>query len=123
MAFAVEEIPDNAHLFRKIHRTHYDEKRGGVSSAAFKQERMSVNWEKYRSAKDSADENSAAVVALVAIDCRGLEQIVEHTPIEPDQPFGPNQAHAEVCGKKSNAVSHKLRDKAMTVWIREASAS
>ena len=124
MAFAVEEIPDNARLFRKIHKTHYDEKRREVSSAAFKQERMSVNWEKYKSsAKDSADANSAAVAALVAKDCRGLEQIIEHTPIGPDQPNGPNQAHAEVCGKKSKAVSHKLRDKATTVWLREAFAS
>jgi hypothetical protein len=122
MAFAVEEITDNANLFRKIHRTHYDEKRGEVSSAAFKQERLSVNWEKYKSAKDSADANSAAVVALAAKDCRELEQIIEHTPIEPDQPFGPNQAHAEVGGKKSSAVSHKLRDKAITVWMKEAAA-
>jgi hypothetical protein len=122
MAFAIERIPDNANLFRKIHRTHYDEKRGGVSSAAFKQERMSVNWEKYKSAKDSADANSAAVVALVAKDCRELEQIIEHTPIEPDQPFGPNQAHAEVCGYKTRAISHKLRDRATMVWLKERAA-
>jgi hypothetical protein len=123
MAFAVEEIPDDANLFRKIHRNHYDDKRGEVSSAAFKQERMSVNWDNYKSAKESADANSAAVVALVAKDCRGLDQLIEHTPIEPDQPFGPNQAHAEVCGKKSRAVSQNLRDKAATVWLNEAVAS
>ncbi len=122
MAFAVETIPDNANLFRKIHRTHYDEKRGEVSSAAFKQERMSVNREKYKSAKDSADANSAVVVALVAKDCRGLEQIIEHTPIEPDQPFGPNQTHAEVCGNKTRAISHKLRDRATMVWWKERAA-
>ena len=80
---------------------------------------MSVNWEKYKSAKDSADANSAAVVSLVAQDCRGLEQIIEHTPIEPDQPFGPNQAHVEVCGNKSRAICQKLRDKAVTVWLKE----
>jgi len=73
MAFAVEQIPDNANLFRKIHRSHYDEKRGQESSVAFKQERMSVNWEKYKSARDSADANSAAVVALLAKVCRALE--------------------------------------------------
>jgi hypothetical protein len=122
MAFAVEEIPDNANLFRKIHRSHYDEKGGGVSSAAFKQERMSVNWEKYKSAKDSADANSAAVVALVAGHCRGLAQIIEHTPIEPGQPFGPNQAHAEVCGNKTRAKCQKLRDMATTVWLKETAA-
>src|SRR5580658_670792 len=119
MAFAVEEIPGNAKLYRKIHSSHYDEKKGEVSSAPFKQERMSVNWEKYKSAKDSSDANSAAVVALLAGDCRGLQQIIEHTPIEPDQPFGPNQAHTEVCGNKTRATSQKLRDRATIVWLKE----
>jgi hypothetical protein len=119
MAFAVEEIPDAANLFRKIHRTHYNGKTGVVSSAAFKQERMSVNWEKYKKAEDSADANSSAVVVLVTKDCRELKQTVEHTPVEPDQPSGPNQAHAEVCGKKTEATSHKLRDKAKTIWLKE----
>jgi len=123
MAYAVEEIPDNANLFRKIHRSHYDEKDGQVSSVAFKQERMSVNWEKYKSAKDSADANSAAVVALLAKDCRALEQIIEHTPIEAAQPFGPNQAHVEICGNKNRAICQKLRDKATTVWLKETVAS
>ena len=117
MAFAVEEIPDKANLFRKIHRTQYDEEKGAVSSAAFKQERMSVNWEKYRTAEASADQNSAAVVALIGGECRELNQTIEHTPIEPEQDFGPNQAHAEVCGKKTNAIRHQLRDKAKIVWL------
>lgn len=119
MAFAVEEIPDDANLFRKIHRTHYNGETGVVSSAAFKQERMSVNWEKYKTAEDSADINSSAVVALVTRDCRELMQTVEHTPVEPDQPFGPNRAHVEVCGKKTDAITHKLRDKATKVWLKE----
>jgi len=118
MAFAVEEIPDDGNLFRKIHRTHYDAKTGVVSSAAFSHERMSVNWEKYKTAKDSADENSAAVVGLVSEDCRKLEQSVEHTPVEPDQASGPNQAHAEVCGSKTNSTRRKLRDKARKVWLK-----
>jgi hypothetical protein len=118
MAFAVEIIPNDAGLFRKIHRTHYDERTGVVSSAAFKQDRMSVNWEKYKTAADSADQNSAAVVVLTCADCRDLAQSVEHTPIEPDRPWGPNQAHVEVCGKKTGAISHKLRDLARMAWLR-----
>lgn len=118
MAFAVEEIPNEGMLFRKIHRTHFDPNRGVVSSAAFKQERMSVNWEKYKSAEESKDVNSSAVVVLLAEDCRQLGQSVEHTPIELNQPFGPNQAHAEVCGIKTNAISHQLRDKTKTVWLK-----
>jgi hypothetical protein len=119
MAFAVEEIPNSANLFRKIHKNHYDSARGTVSSVAFKEEQMSVNWDKYKTARDSADQNSAAVVALVTKDCRDLGQAVRHTPIEPEQPFGPNQAHAEVCGNKTKALKEKLRDSAIVVWLKQ----
>ena len=81
MTFAIEAIPDEDRLFRRIHYTHLLPK-GEVSSAAFKQPRMSVNWEKYSDAKSTADENSAAVVVLIAGGCRELNQAVEHTPIE-----------------------------------------
>jgi|SRR5882672_3162722 len=118
MAFAVEEIPDDANLFRRIHRNHYDPNSGKISSAAFRQERMSVDWEKYRDAANSADENSIVVAALACKNCRILEQTVEHTPIEPEQLFGPNQAHAEVCGDKRGATSRRLRDVAEIVWRR-----
>jgi hypothetical protein len=117
MAFAVESIPDDTNLFRTIHHNHLLPE-GKISSAAFKQERMSVNWEKYSDAKSSADENSAAVVALIAGDCKALGQTVEHAPIESDQPFGPNQAHTEVCGSKKGAISGQLRDIAEAVWFR-----
>lgn len=115
MAFVIEVIPDEDILFRRIHKTHLTPE-GEISSAAFKQPRMSVNWEKYSDAKSSADQNSAAVVALISGGCRELNQTVEHTPIEPEQPFGPNQAHAEVCGNKTGAISRKLKDIAKMVW-------
>ena len=76
MAFAVEVIPDQASLFRRIHYNHLLPE-GKISSAAFKQERMSVNWKKYSHAPSSADNNSAAVVVLVAGDCKALDQTVE----------------------------------------------
>ena len=117
MAFAVEAIPDDANLFRRIHRDHLTPE-GIISSQAFKQERMSVNWEKYIDAPSTADQNSAAVAALICGECRALNQAVEHTPIELDQPFGPNQAHAEVCGSKDKTIRHQLRDLAKMVWRR-----
>ena len=120
MAFAVEVIPDEANLFRRIHRNHYDVQKETISSAAFKQERMSVDWEKYREPAGSADEKSAAVAAINCGACKALGQTVEHTPIEPEEEFGPNQAHAEVCGDKKGAVSHQLRDGARIVWLRAA---
>jgi hypothetical protein len=119
MAFPVEEIPNDAILFRKIHLNHYDEQNGRVISAAFRDDRMSVNWEKYRSAADTADSDSVFVVSLLTQKCRELKQSVEHTPIEPHQESGPNQAHVDVCGNKSRAVSQKLRDSIVGFpWIR-----
>jgi hypothetical protein len=121
MAFAVEEIPNEANLFRKVHPNFFNRETGMVSSAAFDKEEMSVNWEKYRDAGQSADEKSAVVVALLAGDCRQLQQTVVHTPIEPGQKFGPNQSHAEVCGKKTGSIKTKLKDKARVVWRRAES--
>jgi phage tail sheath protein FI len=122
MAFAVEEIPWDANLFRRIHRNHINPS-GIISSQAFKQEHLSVNWEKYSDAPSSTDENSAAVVALVCEECRALGQTVEHTPIEPDQPFGPNQAHVEICGNKSGTIMRQLRDIAKLVWHKRNTLS
>ena len=116
MAFPVEEIPDDANLFNRIHQHHFVE--GKVSSAAFNQERLSVNWEKYRDAERTADANSLAVVALVAGECRTLQQTVVHAPIEPEEQCGPNQAHSEICGDKSKSIKRKLRDSAKLVWRR-----
>lgn len=72
MAFAVEVIPDEANLFRRIHQSHYDVQKGTISSAAFRQERMSVDWEKYREPARSADENSAVVAAINCGACKAL---------------------------------------------------
>lgn len=121
MAFAVEAIPDDANLFRRIHRDHLTPQ-GIISSQAFnaRDGHLSVNWEKYCDAQSTADRNSVAVVALVCEECRALNQTVEHTPIEPGQPFGPNQAHAEICGNKSHPIRQQLRDLAKLVWKRPA---
>ena len=118
MAFPIEVIPDDARLFRRIPKAQYDTQTGKASSAAFNHERMSVNWEKYSTAAESADDNSAAVTALVSGLCKGFGQTIEHTPIEPGEPFGPNQAHAEVCGIKKKVVCRQLRDLAEIVWLR-----
>src|SRR2546428_12027898 len=70
MAFAIEEIPDNADLFRRIHRNHVNGA-GVISSQAFKQPRLSVNWNKYSDPQSTADQNSAAVTALVCGNVEG----------------------------------------------------
>ena len=115
MAFAIEEIPNDADLFRRIHRNHINGE-GVISSQVFKQPRLSVNWNKYSDPQSTADQNSAAVTALVCGQCRGLGQTVEHTPIQEGEPFGPNQAHSEICGDKSREIIRQLRDIARVVW-------
>jgi hypothetical protein len=120
MAFVVEEIPDEDRLFRKIRALHVP-KPGVISSAAFDEKDMSVNWEKYSSAEETADSNCPFVVALGAGFCRGLGQTVVHTPIQEGERFGPNQAHTEVCGKKTNSVKHRMRDNATIAWTRSPS--
>jgi len=112
MAFAVESIPVDARLFRRILKLHVLPD-GSISSAAYNNEQLSVNWEKYADAQNTADGNTAVVTALVCGECRNLNQIVEHVPIEPGQPFGPNQAHAAIKGSKSKAIRHQLRDLAI----------
>jgi hypothetical protein len=118
MAFPVEAIPDVDHLLRRIHAQHLGPD-GVISSAAFNHERLSVNWERYSTPESTAERSSAAVTALLAGDCRGIGQSVEHTPIQADEPFGPNQAHAEIIGRKDRTIRHRLRDLAKLVWARE----
>lgn len=118
MAFPVEEIPDDDLLYRRIHQKHYHADIDKISSVAFKDERMSVNWSKYSTPAEVANQSSILVVSLVARECRALSQIVEHIPIEARNPGGPNRSHSEVCGPKEKAKA-QLRDLARVVWQRE----
>jgi hypothetical protein len=118
MAFIVEIIPDESRLFRRINEIHCNGD-GTVSSAAFNDSQMSVNWERYSDAASAADENSGAVASLLAGEYRGVEQLVVHCPTEPDQPFGPNRSHSEVRGKKTKSLRRKLSDMVTIVWRKQ----
>lgn len=122
MAFEVEEIPGDAVLFLRIHRTQFVPSNTPTvkrpSSACFKHLNMSVNWKKYSTAEQTAKASSAAVVSIIAQDCTALGQTVEHSPIQEGEPDGPNQAHSEVRGQKSQAVADKLVRLSQVVWIR-----
>ncbi len=123
MAVGIEEIPDPARLFRRVHRHFFEAATGHISSAAFDGEEMSVNWEKYATAEETAAQdrtgNSAAVVAVLAGDCRRLSQTVRHAPLPADDLAPANPAHALVCGKKSRPIKQQLRDAAGLVWRHE----
>lgn len=116
MAFVVEEIPPEGVLFRRI-QPMFIKPEGGISSAAYGTDNLSVNWEKYSSARATADSESVFVTAFTAGFCRELGQTVVHDPIQEGQPDGPNQAHTEVRGKKKK-IKQRLRDTATIVWRR-----
>lgn len=124
MAFNVEEIPGDAVLFLRVHRDQFvDSNVPNVkrpSSACFKHLNMSVNWSKYSTAYETAKVSSAAVVALIAQDCRSLRQAVIHSPIQECEADGPNQAHSEVCGEKSKGTCYEFVRLSKVIWVRSS---
>ncbi len=115
-----EAIPDQAILFRRIPRNWVNPDSGHISSAAFDGHEMSVNWEKYATAEETARQdvtgNTVAVVSLVAGFCRTVEQEVIHDPVPMEGDMPANPAHALVRGRKSKPIKHKLRDSSVLVW-------
>ena len=117
---ASEPIPDSALLFRRVHRLFWNPDSGHVSSGAFSDPEMSVNWQAFTTAKETSVEdstgNTVAVVSLVAGYCRTLEQTVVHDPLPEKDGKPANLAHTLVRGRKSKPVKHKLRDASVLVW-------
>ena len=115
-----EAIGDSETLLRRIHRHFFDLDSGRISSAAFDGLEMSVNWDKYADAADTAAQDSTgnilAVVSLSAGTCRNLEREVEHDPIPEAAETRENQAHSLVMGKKSRPIKQKLRYASTLVW-------
>src|SRR5688572_3255448 len=95
---APEEIPNSAFLFRRIHHVFFDTETGHISSGAFDGQEMSVNWDQYATAEQTAlqdaSANTVAVVSLLTGFCRGVEQTVVHDPVSE------NRAHSLVRGRK-----------------------
>jgi len=118
-----EEIGDSETLLRRIHRHFFDPDSGRISSGAFDGSEMSVNWDKYANAADTAAQdltgNILAVVSLSAGTCRNLEQEVQHDPTSETAGARANQAHSLVRGKKSRPIKQKLRDASTLVWQAE----
>ncbi len=119
---ASEPIPDSALLFRRIHRAFFDFDSGRVSSAAFDGLEMSVNWDRFATAEETAVQdksgNTVAVAALATEFCRSVEQTVVHDPRPEEGSIPANPAHALVRGRKSKSIKQRLRDAAALVWMR-----
>jgi hypothetical protein len=115
-----EPIPDSALLFRRIHRLFWNPDAGRVSSGAFSDPEMSVNWQAYATAQETGVQdmtgNTVAVVSLVAGFCRTVEQTVVHDPMPAQGDTPPNPAHTHVRGRKSKPIKQKLRDASVLVW-------
>jgi hypothetical protein len=119
-------IPDEDGLFRRIHEAQMNFLTGKPQSSAFDKPRLSVNWEKHSTPEETAkrDKNPSKIAAVAVVQagaCRQLGQTVEHTPM--DDGCGFNEAHADICGKKTGSIQRKLRDSSRIVWQRNDSSS
>jgi len=103
-------VPDDRFL-RIISPIHYDSQTGKVFSAAFQNtsrtKRMSVNWTKLCTIKDTLKGYPGYRVASISAElCWSLKQDIEGTPITE------NPAHCDVVGDKPKSVRRQFRNKA-----------
>lgn len=111
-------ISDDERLLRRIHWSHLvegDASEARISTAAFKDQELSVNIESTmreagRAPEDSLHNNpNNLLVSITARTCRSNDQIVGRDPV-PSEP-----AHGYVFGKKGRPIQRNLRDSA--VWV------
>jgi len=116
--FPVEtDISLDDRFFCRIHQNHYKPKEKRFTSAAFKRDTpddFSANWERYSTAESTRIDTTLAVVAYTQRLCQPLNLTIKHTPIQPWQEHGPNQAHSDICGEKTEHVINGLKNIAMT---------
>lgn len=108
MAFSVEQVPDEAQIFYRVHKN--DTIDGEPIPGAFRDvgTGMSTDWEKYSTPAESRNRAKiparVGVVRLMVGEVRRIEPLrVEHTPDYPT-----NQAHTDVFGQKTSEVRLKL---------------
>lgn len=106
--WSTEDIPDEAVLYRRIHRSYCLDGELTAGAFRFKDGRMSVNWAKYASAEKTQREAPApaqnGIVQMVCGEVRHQppELKVEHTPL------ATNQAHSDVLGENDEEIRLKL---------------
>lgn len=97
-----EHIPDEDSLYRRIHPEQL-KPNGEISSAAFKGDETSVDWEKYTTPKKTLKgffrHHLASILAGIP---RQKGQEVKHNPTEE------NQAHSLIIGHKTKSISRFL---------------
>jgi len=108
VTFPIEHIPDDDKLFRRLMPGQC--KKGKISSAAFEDVDLSVDWEKYSTPQEALDrlpphfdKQNWKVASLKAGIPRVLGQEVKHWPTN-------NIAHSLILGEKSFQISLALSD-------------
>ena len=114
-----ENIPDDASLFMRIHKTFITG--GDVGPHAFRDHGrgLSVDWNEYSTPQETRSRARTpadnAVIGLVAGAVRAIEALmVEHEPIqenafdEKGHAIKPNRAHSEILGDKTPEIRVKL---------------
>ena len=92
------------------------------SREIFKNPSQSCDWEKYAQPEVTVSrarkpEEIKAIAFIAAGSCREEEQEVLHAPTGNEDPKGPNPAHSEIVGNKSDLVKTKLTNKLARVWM------
>jgi hypothetical protein len=117
-----EFIPNPDLLFCRVHRAQFNFKENRISRAVFGKADQSADWSKYSSREETAGRHKKphdikAVASITAEACRRFEQEVVHVPLGDSEPGGPNPAHSEIRGEKSDLILTQLRDAVVDVWL------
>jgi hypothetical protein len=114
MSWPVEEIPDEAGLFYRVHHGFADPD-GKPTPGAFHNNPksdpnagMSVNWDKYSTAEEARQgtRKPATEYAIVKLNAGKVRKLPNQTVVH--EPFDDNSSHSEVFGEKNTEVRAKL---------------
>jgi hypothetical protein len=116
-----EVIPDADLLLNRVHYTQVNIEKKRVARAVFDKINQSVDWAKYAKPQQTVARHKNpstiwGVVSVTAEICRKLGQEVVHDPLGDHDPNGPNYAHSEIRGEKTNQTLSRLRDAIVEVW-------
>ena len=103
---------DNEHFLRRILPQWFNFDTQEIQSWAFANhpltpDRMSINWEKLSSVKQTAVDPGSGVASITAKVCYQENQDIEHTPQED------NPSHCDVVGLKNKTIQRRLRNAAV----------
>lgn len=120
----VEEIPNSADLFLRVHRSNIKPDR--LTSKAFEARGggMSVDWSKYATPEQTRNHfangpHNYGVVGMSAGDVRKNNALdVKHTPIKNDPVFPDNRAHSDVIDSEDLVDAERiLHLKRIVRWV------